>query len=111
MSSHRRRMTGVVTRAKLMKTVTVRVDHTYRHPLYQKVVRRSQQHLVHDELGCQPGDRVQIVESRPLSRRKRWVVETILRRATAAQVEASQQEIVDPTMAPAVPPGAGDGAG
>ena len=94
-----------------MKTVTVRVDHTYRHPLYQKVVRRSKSHLVHDELGCQPGDRVQIVESRPLSRRKRWVVETILRRATAAQVEASQQEIVDPTMAPAVPPGTGDGAG
>ena len=111
MSSHRRRMTGVVTRAKLMKTVTVRVDHTYRHPLYQKVVRRSQQHLVHDELGCQPGDRVQIVESRPLSRRKRWAVETILRRATAAEVAASQQEIVDPTMAPAVPPGTGDGAG
>jgi small subunit ribosomal protein S17 len=104
-------MTGVVTRAKLMKTVTVRVDHTYRHPLYQKVVRRSKSHLVHDELGCQPGDRVQIVESRPISRRKRWAVETILRRATAAEVAASQQEIVDPTMAPAVPPGMGDGAG
>ena len=104
-------MTVVVTRAKLMKTVTVRVDHTYRHPLYQKVVRRSKSHLVHDELGCQPGDRVQIVESRPLSRRKRWAVETILRRATAAEVAASQQEIVEPTMAPAVPPAAGDGAG
>jgi len=99
-------MTGVVTRAKLMKTVTVRVDHTYRHPLYQKVVRRSKQYLVHDELGCQPGDRVQILESRPLSRRKRWVVGTILRRATAEEVAAGQQEIVDPLAAPT-----GDGAG
>ncbi|HSB89854.1 MAG TPA: 30S ribosomal protein S17 [Anaerolineales bacterium] len=101
MSNQRRRMTGVVTRAKLTKTVTVRVDHTYRHPLYQKVVRRSRQYLVHDELGCQPGDRVQILESRPLSRRKRWAVETILRRATAAEVAASQQDIVDPVVTPA----------
>ena len=111
MSSNRRRMTGVVTRAKLTKTVSVRVDHSFRHPLYQKVVRRSKQYLVHDELGCQPGDRVQILESRPLSRLKRWTVETILRRATAAQVAASQQEIVDPIVAaPTAAPDAGDGA-
>ncbi len=108
MSSHRRRMTGVVTSAKLAKTVTVRVDHTYRHPLYQKVVRRSKQYLAHDELGCQAGDRVQILESRPLSRRKRWAVETILRHATAEEVAAGQQEIVDPVVTPAP---SGDGAG
>jgi small subunit ribosomal protein S17 len=101
-------MTGVVTSAKLTKTVTVRVDHTYRHPLYQKVVRRSRRYLVHDEIGCQPGDRVQILESRPLSRRKRWAVETILRRATEAEVVASQQEIIDPT---AEAPAPGTGAG
>jgi small subunit ribosomal protein S17 len=111
-SNKRRRMTGVVTRAKLTKTVSVRVDHTYRHPLYQKVVRRSKQYLVHDELGCQPGDRVQILESRPLSRLKRWTVETIVRRATASEVAASQQEIIEPVViSPAATPSTEEGGG
>lgn len=109
MTSKRRRMEGVVVRAKLAKTVSVRVDHSYRHPLYQKVVRRSRQYLVHDELGCQPGDRVQIVESRPISRLKRWAVESITRRATAAQVAASQQEIIDPEVTPTEAPKASEG--
>jgi small subunit ribosomal protein S17 len=56
----------------------VRVDRTVRHPLYGKVVHRSQKFLAHDERGCQKGDRVQIVESKPISRRKRWVVENVL---------------------------------
>ena len=57
----------MVTRAKMHKTVMVRVDRSYRHPLYGKVVHRSRKYLAHDELGCQPGDMVQIVESRPIS--------------------------------------------
>jgi small subunit ribosomal protein S17 len=73
-------------RAASLKTVTVRVHRTFRHPLYQKVLRRSTRYLVHDELGCQPGDWVQIVESRPLSRRKRWMVEQILRRGTPVEM-------------------------
>jgi small subunit ribosomal protein S17 len=52
------------------------------------VVHRSQQYLVHDEIGCRPGDEVQIIESRPISKRKRWAVETVLRKASQAQVEA-----------------------
>ncbi len=88
MSNERRRMSGVVTRAKMQKTVTVQVDRSYRHPLYGKVVRSRKLFLAHDELGCRPGDTVQILESRPISARKRWVVETVLRRATEEQVVA-----------------------
>jgi small subunit ribosomal protein S17 len=91
----RRRMTGLVTRAKAIKTISVRVDRSYRHRLYGKVVHTSKQYLVHDELGCRPGDEVMIVESRPLSKRKRWVVEQIVRKATEEQVEASAAVQVD----------------
>ena len=81
MTNNRRRLTGRVVRSKMQKTVTVRVDRTFRHPLYQKVLRGSKRYLVHDEFGAQPGDQVRIVESRPLSRRKRWVVEEVLKKA------------------------------
>ena len=86
MSSRRKRLKGEVVRATLQKTVTVRVNRTVRHPLYQKVLRRSTNYLVHDELGCQAGDQVRIVESRPISRRKRWVVEEILRRESQVEL-------------------------
>ena len=99
MSTKRRRLTGVVTKTKLTKTVTVRVDRSYRHPLYGKVIRTNKKYLVHDELGCQLGDKVQIVESRPLSKKKRWVVETILHRAIEAEVTANAGEVVEEPMA------------
>ena len=98
MSEKRRRLTGVVTKTKLNKTVTVRVDRSYRHPLYGKVIRTSKKYLVHDELGCQLGDKIQMVESRPLSKRKRWVVETILHRATEAEVAANASDVVEEPM-------------
>ena len=74
----RRRITGVVTSNKMQKTVVVEITRSYRHPLYKKVVHHSKRVKAHDEVGCQIGDKVQIVESRPLSRDKRWVVETII---------------------------------
>ena len=92
MSNKRRRLTGEVTKTKSAKTVTVRVDRSYRHRLYGKVIRASKNYLVHDEIGCQPGDRVRMVESRPISKRKRWVVEAILRRASEIKVAVSTQE-------------------
>ncbi len=85
MTNKRRRLMGVVTKAVMQKTVTVQVDRSYRHPLYEKVVRNSKNFLVHDEIGCRPGDHVKIVESRPISKRKRWVVEEILRQASEAE--------------------------
>ncbi len=78
--NNRRRITGVVTSNKMQKTVVVEVTRNYRHPLYKKVVHSSNRVMAHDELGCQIGDEVQIVESRPLSARKRWVVEAIVKR-------------------------------
>ncbi|GAB4503611.1 MAG: 30S ribosomal protein S17 [Anaerolineales bacterium] len=81
----RRRMTGVVTSNKMTKTVVVEVTRTYRHPLYKKVVQSSKRVKAHDELNCQIGDQVQIVESKPISRDKHWVVETILKRETRTE--------------------------
>jgi small subunit ribosomal protein S17 len=82
--NNRRRMTGVVTSDKMDKTVVVEVTRTFRHRLYKKVVHSRRRVMAHDELGCQMGDLVQIVESRPISRHKAWVVESILRRDIAA---------------------------
>ena len=73
-------MTGVVTSNKMTKTVVVEISRRFRHPLYRKVVHSSKRVKAHDEIGCQIGDQVQIVESRPMSRDKRWVVESVLKR-------------------------------
>ena len=78
--NNRRRMTGVVTSNKMTKTVVVEISRKFRHPLFRKVVHSSQRVKAHDEIGCRIGDQVQIVESRPLSRDKRWVVESIVRK-------------------------------
>jgi len=77
----RRRLIGKVTSNKMMKTVVVQVDNSYRHPLYGKVVHRSRNYMAHDEKTCLPGDTVEIVESAPISKNKRWVVQTVLQRA------------------------------
>ncbi len=66
------------------KTVVVEISRTFRHGLYKKIVHTRKRVMAHDEKGCQVGDQVRIVESRPLSARKRWVVEEILRRDVAA---------------------------
>jgi small subunit ribosomal protein S17 len=78
--NNRRRLVGFVTSNKMEKTVVVEVSRTFRHPLYKKVVHHSKRMMAHDELDCQIGDQVRIVESRPISRYKHWVVEEILRR-------------------------------
>ncbi len=87
--NNRRRMIGVVKSNKMTKTVVVEITRSYRHPIYKKVVKARKRVKAHDELGCRVGDKVRIVESRPLSREKRWVVETILERETrSVEVEA-----------------------
>jgi small subunit ribosomal protein S17 len=78
--NNRRRITGVVTSNKMTKTVVVEITRVFRHPLYRKVVHSSKRVKAHDEIGCQIGDHVQIVESRPLSRDKRWVVENVIKK-------------------------------
>jgi small subunit ribosomal protein S17 len=78
--NERRRLTGFVTSNKMDKSVLVVITRTYRHPLYKKVVHSKKKVMAHDELGCEIGDHVKIVESRPISKRKHWVVEEILHR-------------------------------
>ena len=78
--NERRRLVGVVVSNKMTKTVVVEVVRAYLHPLYHKVVYTHKRFKAHDELACKPGDEVQIVESQPISKDKRWVVETIVKR-------------------------------
>jgi small subunit ribosomal protein S17 len=82
MREQRKRLIGVVTSDKMDKTVVVAVDTTKRHPVYGKVMRMVKKYKAHDETNeCHVGDRVQIIESKPLSRHKRWAVVSILERA------------------------------
>lgn len=82
MRERRRRLVGTVTSDAMDKTVVVTVERKYRHSLYEKVVRSAKKFMAHDEKNdCRIGDKVQIVETRPYSRRKRWAVEEILERA------------------------------
>ncbi len=81
MRERRKVLIGEVVSDKMDKTVVVRVDNMRRHPLYGKVIRVSKRFKAHDEDNrCHVGDVVRIVESRPLSREKRWVVTEILSR-------------------------------
>jgi small subunit ribosomal protein S17 len=91
----RRRMKGFVTSDKMMKTVVVEVSRTFRHPLYKKVVHKKKRVYAHDELGSKIGDQVRIVESQPISRRKRWVVEEIIRSSEDLIAPRMEDEIVD----------------
>jgi small subunit ribosomal protein S17 len=82
MRERRKRLVGVVTSDKMDKTVIVIVERQYRHQLYEKVLTSTKKYMAHDEENaCNIGDEVQIVESRPRSRHKRWDVEKILSRA------------------------------
>ena len=83
--NNRRRVTGVVVSNKMQKTVTVETTRRFRHQLYKKVIDRHNTLKAHDELGCEVGDEVKLVESRPLSKTKRWVVEEIIRSDVSAQ--------------------------
>jgi small subunit ribosomal protein S17 len=71
---------GVVVSAKMQKTVVVAVQRLVRHDVYRKTIKRTSTFMAHDDKGARKGDRVRIVESRPLSKRKRWVVEEIVTR-------------------------------
>jgi len=82
MSGRRKSMVGQVVSNKMDKTVVVVVERLSRHRLYKKVIRIRKRFKAHDaDNACQVGDVVRIVESRPLSKEKRWVVEEVLKSA------------------------------
>ncbi len=96
----RRRLTGVVTSNKMDKTVVVKITRTYQHPLYKKVVHSSNKVKAHDTLGCEIGDVVVIVESRPISADKRFVVEKIVKHQGQAaliepEIEAETEAVLE----------------
>lgn len=81
MREQRKVLTGQVTSDKMDKTVVVEVQRVTRHPVYGKVIRRHRRFMAHDENNtCRIGDTVRILESRPMSRHKRWVVDAIVQR-------------------------------
>ena len=82
---------GIVVSDKMQKTVTVKVERQILHPMYKKLIKRSKTFFVHDEENtARVGDFVQIVETRPLSKNKRWRIESIITRS----VESTGEETV-----------------
>jgi small subunit ribosomal protein S17 len=79
--AHRSQKVGTVSSDKMEKTVVVRVDRLVRHTKYRRYVRRTSKFMAHDELGATVGDKVRIIETRPLSARKRWRVIEIVQKA------------------------------
>ncbi|MEZ8221759.1 Ribosomal protein S17 [Candidatus Fervidibacteria bacterium JGI MDM2 JNZ-1-D12] len=88
---------GVVVSDKMDKTVVVAVDRLVRHPLYKKVVRRTSKFYAHDEHNeCRVGDIVEIMETRPLSKLKRWRVVRIVQRAKVP-LPVAREEVAEET--------------
>ena len=78
----RKTRTGVVSSNKMDKTITVSVERRLRHPIYGKFVKKTNKFVAHDETNdCNIGDTVRIMETRPLSKRKRWRLVEVLERA------------------------------
>jgi small subunit ribosomal protein S17 len=102
METKRKTMLGLVVSDKMNKTVVVAVETPKRHPLYKKTVRRVVNYKAHDEENkCQKGDKVRIIETRPLSRDKRWRVAEIV--AKGELVEISPEEIAQEDLAKVQP--------
>jgi small subunit ribosomal protein S17 len=79
----RQELVGVVTSAKMQKTIVVKVTRKTEHPLYQRVIRSGKKYYAHDEAGeARVGDTVRIVSTRPLSKLKRWRLKQVLSRST-----------------------------
>ena len=82
---HRQEKVGIVTSAKMQKTIVVEVRRRVAHPVYKRIVTRRSKFMAHDEHGkAKEGDTVRIVESRPLSKSKRWALKDVIRAANIA---------------------------
>jgi small subunit ribosomal protein S17 len=93
---------GQVVSNRMDKTVVVEVSGPKRHPLYKKIIKRVVRYKAHDEKNeCQIGDKVRIIETRPLSREKRWRVAEII--AKGEVVEVSPEEITREDLEKVIP--------
>lgn len=87
MTNKRRRLVGRVVSSKMDKTVVVAIENRKMHPIYKKVVKTTKKIMAHDESNAiQEGALVRVVESKPLSRHKRWVVEAVIQSTGALEV-------------------------
>lgn len=88
----RKKLTGVVVGTDMDKTAVVLVNRLKKHSTYNKYIRRHTKYLAHDPKNiCQNGDRVRIVESRPISKLKRWQVMEIVEKAEIAAIDAGNE--------------------
>ena len=91
--NHRKVKTGIVVSNKMMKTIVVRVSRLVPHPKYNRVMRQASTFKVHDDANSAAiGDWVKIMETRPLSKDKRWRLVEILKRASSAPPVPGQEE-------------------
>ena len=91
MEKKRKIRVGRVVSDKMDKTVVVTVETLRHHPLYKKTLRRAVKYKAHDEKNeCRPGDTVRIIETRPLSREKRWRVAEIITKGEVAEVQPKE---------------------
>ena len=82
MAERRKVLSGEVVSDRMDKTITVRVERRIRHAIYERVIRRSKKYHAHDEQNeCRVGDQVRIIETRPLSKTKRWRLLEVVRQA------------------------------
>jgi len=95
MPNTRRRLIGRVVSNKMEKTVVVAIERRKLHPIYKKVVRTTKKIMAHDESNAiEMGALVRVVESRPLSAKKRWVVEEVLQAESAPVLETLPDEAI-----------------
>jgi len=93
----RQELTGVVTSAKMQKTIIVKVTRLVKHGLYTRVVRVTKKFYAHDEEGkAHQGDTVKIVETRPLSKLKRWRLEEVLNRSRRVTEVRKKEQVQQP---------------
>jgi len=90
---HRKVLLGEVVSDRMHKTITVRVERRVRHPIYERVVKRTKKYHAHDEHNqCHIGDQVRIIETRPLSKTKRWRVLEIVRYRAGTDVDVASTD-------------------
>jgi len=93
---------GLVVAARMAKTIVVQVSRRVPHPLYRRVVTKRKKFYAHDEKGqARPGDRVRIVETRPLSKLKRWRLVEVIWRAAQVKIEPGEVDAVREAVTPA----------
>jgi small subunit ribosomal protein S17 len=92
-NQRRKVLLGEVVSNRMQKTITVKVERRLRHPIYERVIKRSKKFHAHDEYNqCQIGDQVRIIETRPLSKTKCWRLLEIVRRRVGTATESEEKD-------------------